>query len=141
MANYDEYEKLGGDSVIIKVVKEFYDLVYADAWIGLYFREIPQDVIESQQVDFMRFSLGGENKYLGKLPIPAHKHMFITNELFDLRQKLLTEAMDKVGISEELRTKWLRIDEAFRGKLVKNNPSECEKRFATDEILDFRKAG
>ncbi len=131
------FEELGGRPALEKVAKKFYDLVYEHPWIGQYFKEINQEIIESQQVDFMSAALGGPRVYLGKLPVPGHKHMMLTDELFDLRESLLVQAMDDVGIHPELRERWLRIDEAFRKKLVKRDISECEKRFKTDEILDF----
>jgi len=131
------FEELGGRPVLEKVAKKFYDAIYEHAWIGKYFQEVDQEIIESQQVDFMSAALGGPRVYLGKLPVPGHKHMMLTDELFDLRESLLVKAMDEVGVCDELRERWLKIDEAFRKKLVKRDISECEKRFKTDEILDF----
>ena len=131
------FEELGGRAVLEKVAKKFYDLIYEHAWIGQYFKDVEQEIIESQQVDFMSAALGGPRVYLGKLPVPAHKHMLLTDELFDLRENLLIKAMDEVGVCDELRERWLKVDEAFRKKLVKNDISECEKRFKTDQILDF----
>ncbi|TNF00183.1 MAG: group 1 truncated hemoglobin [Deltaproteobacteria bacterium] len=131
------FEELGGRDALERVAKKFYDLIYEHPWIGLFFKDIDQKVIESQQVDFMSAALGGPRVYLGKLPVPGHKHMMLTDELFDLREELLVQAMNEVGIKDELRERWLRIDEAFRKKLVKRDISECEKRFNTDEILDF----
>lgn len=130
-------EELGGRPILEKVSKAFYDKVYEHPWIGQYFKEVSQEVIESQQVDFMTASLGGPKVYLGKLPVPAHKHMMITDELFLLRKDLLNQAMDEVGVPNELRERWNAIDEAFRTKIVKSSISECEKRFNTDEIMFF----
>ena len=64
--------------------------------------------------------------------------MVIDDELFELRNQLLKEAMQEVGIEPELQEIWLRIDEAFRKVIVKSS-SEAKKRFFTDEILDFTK--
>jgi hemoglobin len=131
------FEELGGRPVLEKVAKKFYDYIYEHPWIGKYFQEVEQEIIESQQVDFMSAALGGPRVYLGKLPVPGHKHMMLSDEIFDLRESLLVKAMDEVGVCVELRERWLKIDEAFRKKLVKKDISECEKRFKTDEILDF----
>ena len=131
------FDELGGRSVLEKVAKKFYDYIYEHPWIGQYFQEVEQDIIESQQVDFMSAALGGPRVYLGKLPVPGHKHMLLTDELFDLRESLLSRAMDEVGVCDELRERWFKIDQAFRKRLVKTDLSQCEKRFKTDEILDF----
>lgn len=85
----------------------------------------------------MTHALGGPNIYCGKLPIPAHKHMMITEDLFALRQSLLKEALQEAGACDELCERWLAIGEAFRPKLIKKSVSECEARFKDDEILNF----
>jgi len=131
------FEQLGGRDILEKVSKIFYDKIYEHPWIGLYFQDVPQDVIESQQVDFMTSALGGPKVYLGKLPVAAHKHMLLDNDIFDLREQLLNEALKEANACEELILRWNKIDEAFRAKIVKSSFSECEKRFKSDEILNF----
>ena len=133
------FEALGGRVMLEKIAKVFYDKVYQDEWLGLYFQDVPQDVIESQQVDFMTQALGGGKTYLGKLPIPAHKHMFITEDLFETRHYLLMESLNECKADSELMDRWIKIEDAFKNKLIKKNIDECEKRFKTDEILDFPK--
>lgn len=131
------YERLGGAPTFQKVHKIFYDKVYKHPWIGLYFKEIKQELIENQQTDFMADAMGGPQNYSGKFPIPAHRHMYITEELFTLRTQLLTESLAEAGVPKDLAEQWLLIDGAFKRRLVKNSPAECEKRYATDEILNF----
>lgn len=131
------YLSIGGKPTLERVHKIFYDFIYQHPWIGQYFQCIPQDTIEAQQTDFMMAAMGGPQVFQGKLPIPAHKHMNITDELFDLRQSLLKQALDEVVVSSELATKWLKIDAAFRMGIVKESLADCEKRYATDNILNF----
>lgn len=137
MADKKSLAELGGKEMLAKISKDFYDRVYAHPWIGQYFKDVPQNVIESQQVDFMNDILGGEPCYCGKLPIPAHKHMMITEELFDMRQQLLNQAFVSVGASEDLVKAWLKVDNAFRGRLIKQSLDQCEPRFRGDDILFF----
>ncbi|MCB9063054.1 MAG: group 1 truncated hemoglobin [Halobacteriovoraceae bacterium] len=132
-----EFERLGGKPMLQKISKILYDKLFAHEWLSQYFVGIKQESIEAQQVDFMTGALGGGNIYCGKLPIPAHKHMMISDELFNLRAKILAESIDEAGASAELKERWLKIDEAFRGGIVKKSVSECQKRFNSDEILDF----
>jgi truncated hemoglobin YjbI len=135
--NSDDFKKLGGREILIKFSKIFYDKVYDHPWLKKYFEEIPQETIEIQQVDFLQSSLGGEQVYCGKLPVPAHKHMMITEELYELRSELVLESLKEIGANPELIEKINKIDQAFRPKLVKKSIDECEKRFKTDIILDF----
>ncbi len=131
------YDEIGGRPTLEKIHKLFYDKVYAHPWIGLYFKEIPQETIEVQQSDFMAQVMGGPAMYCGKLPLAAHKNILITEDLFDLRTSLLVESMQEFGLAPDLQQQWLKIDQAFRKGLVKKNRSECELRFNTDEIIDF----
>jgi hemoglobin len=131
------FDELGGLEVIQKVHKIFYDKIYAHAWIGKFFKDIDQNVIESQQTDYMRQNFGGPSLYLGKLPVAAHKHMYITEELFELRGTLLEESLREAKVSPEHIEKWLKIDGAFKGGIIKKSLEDCEKRFFTDEVQAF----
>jgi len=131
------YEDIGGPSIIQKVHKIFYDKIYADPWIGKFFQDIDQNTIESQQNDFMGQSFGGPSRYLGKLPVSAHKHMLITEELFELRKRYLLESLNEVGVSPEHIEKWIKLDGAFRVGIIKKSIDDCEKRFFTDSIQAY----
>jgi hemoglobin len=133
------FERIGGRNAIAKISKVFYDKVYAHEWIGQYFAHIKQDLLESQQTDFMSGSLNGPKKYSGRLPIPAHEYMVITDELFELREALLEESMSELKVPEDLKEIWHRIDRAFRSGIVKTAENPAKKRFPTDTILDFKK--
>ncbi len=116
------------------ITEEFYELVYADEWLKQVFT-IDQKVITSQQIDFMVGALGGEKRYGGKSPGDAHPHIFIDSEMWDLRESLLMKAMKKVGSPEELNARWIKIDLAFKRHIVMRDPSECQKRFFSDEVI------
>jgi len=139
MTKTEKFEYMGGRNVLIKINKVFYDKVYAYPWLKLYFQEIPQQNIEDQQVDFMQKVLGGTDIYIGKTPAISHNHMFIPNELFDVRKKLLQESFQEVGAHSELVDKWLSLDELFRRLIVNKSPRECQPRFKTDPNLNFPK--
>ncbi|MGB0495593.1 MAG: group I truncated hemoglobin [Kangiellaceae bacterium] len=138
-AKRKEYEEMGGKHMLEHISKIFYDKIYDDPWLKQYFAEIPQEHIERQQVAFMQAALGGENLYCGQTPPTAHKHMYITEELFQARQLLLDEAFAECNASPLLIEKWIRIDEAFFNRIVKSSPEECEKRYKSDKILNFQR--
>lgn len=133
------FDLVGGRPVLERVHKLFYDKIYAHPWLKQFFADIDQKTIEDQQTDFMISNMGGGKIYSGALPKNAHRHMFVNNELFDLRQVLLQESLLESGVHEDLAERWLRIDEAFRKSIVKEDPSQCEKRFFTDAIKNFPK--
>jgi len=139
MTKIEDFNRIGGRPSLIAINKIFYDKVYQHPWLKLYFIEIPQQHIEDQQVDFMQKVLGGSNQYVGKAPPTAHSHMFIPDELFDVRKQLLLDAFSETNTHPELIAKWLNLDESFRRVLVKMSPAQCKGRFTTDPILNFDK--
>jgi len=138
MTKIDEFEKMGGRKSLITINKIFYDKVYKHPWLKLFFENIPQQHIEDQQVDFMQKVLGGENRYWGKAPPAAHVHIFINEEIFEVRKILLEEAFSEAKANPILMDKWRIIDNSFKRVLLKESPSHCKGRFNTDPILAFK---
>lgn len=133
-------EELGGRELFEKAMTIFYDKVYEHSWLGLYFQHVDQKTIEKQQVDFMIGAFGGpKNIYSGRFPVEAHKNMFVNDELFDMREEMLIESLKEVDASAELIERWVKIDEAFRNVIVKKSVDDCERTFATEEIIIFEK--
>lgn len=131
------FEEMGGMAKIKEIQKIFYDKIYEDPWMKHYFATMPQEQIESQQADFMAQVLGGPKMYCGRFPVQAHEHIYVTEELFEYRQKILKESLEEAGLSPEHVEICIKMDEAFKKGIVKDSLQDCKKRFATDTILDF----
>ena len=115
------FELVGGLPTLQKVHKVFYDKVYAHPWLGKFFADKNQESIEFRQTQFMAEKMGADVKYMGKQPYMAHRALYITDELFDLRTQLLLESLKQVGVADNLIKRWLRIDSAFKRKIVKDS--------------------
>lgn len=87
----------------------------------------------------MGMLFGGPRNFSGRMPIDAHMHMMITEELFDVRHGLLREALTEAKIPDPEFSEWLAIDRAFKKVLVKQSLEDCQRRFNTDEILNHAK--
>ena len=131
------FDRVGGRVTLEAVHKRFYDKIYAHNWIGQFFKGIDQKHIESQQTDFIAMLFGGPKAYSGRMPIDAHEHIMIDDELFALRTELLVQSLKESGIGPVETEDWLRIDGAFKKVLIKKSLSECKKRYFSDAILDF----
>ncbi len=125
--------------IVQLINKNFYDRVYADPWLRKMFEIVPQDVIESQQTDFMVGALGGPVRYRGRSPKDAHPHLFVTEEIWQRREDHLLATFKELNIDDQIATKWLKIDNAFKQAIIKSSLDECEKRFFTDEIISLDK--
>jgi len=144
------FDQVGGLPVLEQVHKVFYDKVYAHPWLGRFFAGHDQVSLERRQTQFMAEKMGGDVEYYGKGPAMAHRHMYITRELYDLRHELLRQALEEVGVPELLRRRWLAIDYAFIRLVVKDsiadfyhNSFRYEQRVIiprpqTDEVGDTR---
>lgn len=113
------YEAVGGLPTLQKAHKIFYDKIYAHNWLGQFFAGHNQQAIEDRQTSFMAEKMGSPDRYLGKDLKMVHESMYITRELFDIRQGLLDESLKETGVEDELRERWLRIDSAFMQKIIK----------------------
>ncbi len=128
-------------ALVARVSKALYDRVYRDPWLLLVFRVVKQEHIESQQTDFMVGAFGGPKNYSGRSPADAHPHIFIDKEMWALRRRYLLEAFDEAGVPEEMRDRWLKIEDAFKRAIVKGSPADCTGRFFTDEIISHLNPG
>ncbi len=131
------YEQMGGRAAVIEISKDFYDKVYKHPWLKHYFAAIPQDHIEAQQIEFMQSALGGENRYVGKSPSCAHMHMYITEELFEARHKVLLDSFKACHASNDIIERWIKIEFAFKKTLVVTSLDQCKPRYPSDPILNF----
>lgn len=115
------FDQLGGLPALQRVHRIFYDKLYAHPWLKHFFAGHNQQAIEDRQSAFMATKMGGKVNYWGKQPRMAHRHMYITEELFNLRHELLRRSLDEAGIARPLAQRWLRIDAAFKHQIVKES--------------------
>jgi len=117
------FDAIGGLEVMQKVHTTFYDKVYAHPWLGKFFEGHEQAAIELRQTQFMAEKFGSGTTYPGRDLELAHRRMYLTEELLELRQDLLREALEEEKVPEHLIKRWLKIDKAFWSK-VKNDSFE-----------------
>lgn len=141
MASIDKslFDRLGGQQTLQKVHKIFYDKLYIHPWLQHFFNNTPQDILESQQSTFMTQLMGGPKIYAGKTPKNAHQHMFISEEIFDLRHAILSKSIKEAGISDDLRQEWLNADMMLKRSLTKASVSECSRSYKTQELMNYPK--
>jgi hemoglobin len=120
---------------LIKINKVFYDKIFNDKWLGQVFKGIDQNFIQSQQTDFMLGAMGGPKRYSGRSPDQAHPHIFITEEMWNHRENLLKSTFAEISVPAFIEDRWLKIDQAFKSKIVMRDAGECRPRYAVDEFI------
>jgi hemoglobin len=128
------YDNATLESWIRKVSEVFYEGVYRDSWLKQIF-QVPQDHITNQQVDFMVGALGGPERYCGRNPQDAHTHIYIPEDMWVRREEHLLNAFREVGCPEDIQDIWLKIENAFKKRIVMQDSSECRKRYPGDDLI------
>ncbi len=129
------FDELGGTSCLERVHRIFYDKLLSHPWLKDFFKGVPRAHLESQQNSFMAGAFGGPRRYGGRPIDTAHVHMFITEEVFQLRHELLDQALKEAGVRPDLRERWLDYNMKTKKALVKKSVSECHGRYRTEPII------
>lgn len=129
------YDRIGGRPALERAHKIFYDKLYAHPWLKGYFEGIDQTKIENQQSDFIAQITGGPKEFGGRMPHHAHAHIFISEELFLIRNDLLRESLIEAEVPEKEREEWLNVDRAFKRAVVKKSLEQCQKRYVDEDII------
>jgi len=109
------------------VVHAFYDRVYAHPWIGQYFAHVDQAHQELKLVRFLQMSWDDQSfsemqaQYLQQ----EHAHMYIPAALFDLRDRLFSEAVRACGHGEREVEAFLQFNGRWRPHVVKDSIEDC----------------
>jgi hemoglobin len=129
-------DEIGGKDCIAKVHVRLYEKLLSHPWLQGFFVGVARSHLENQQTDFMTDLFGGSPKcYFGKFPMPAHQHLFITDEVFMVRHKLLEESLREEKLSDDVIERWLKFDMSMKRSVVKATIDDCEKRYNTDTII------
>jgi nitric oxide dioxygenase len=121
-------EEIGGEEVVRNVHQRFYDFIYNDDYIGQFFFHRARELVVTKQTQFMVAAFGGPNNYKGEPPAFLHMHMYITQEMADIRNIYLQKAILGEGLSEAICERWMRVDNAFLPAIVKESVDECVMR-------------
>jgi len=116
---------IGGEDIVLQVHLRFYDVIFEHPWLGQFFKGKWQNILAEKQTQFMVGAFGGPNRYKGDTPAFVHMHMYITDEMADLREQLLRQAILDQGLDQSIADRWLKVDHAFRAGIVKRSVDEC----------------
>jgi truncated hemoglobin YjbI len=105
-----------------RILDDFYTRVFADARLSPFFANTKKSWVQEKQYSFLRQVFTGEKVYFGDRPRNAHHWMVISDELFDHREQLMREALERYGLAEPLIERWMTMEEIFRKQIVKKEP-------------------
>jgi hemoglobin-like flavoprotein len=118
-------DEIGGEETVYRVHERFYEVMFNHPWLGQFFFGKSEEVLITKQTQFMVAAFNGPNNYTGDTPAFVHMHMYITDEMADLRERILRQAILDEGLSESIADRWLKVDQSFRPAIVKKSIDEC----------------
>lgn len=118
-------QEIGGEEAVYRVHERFYAVMFDHPWLGQFFFGKSKAVLITKQTQFMVAAFNGPNNYTGDTPAFVHMHMFITDEMADLREQILRNAILDEGLSASIADRWLKVDQSFRPAIVKKSIDEC----------------
>jgi hemoglobin len=112
-----------GEDTLRRVIKDFYDHVFADPMIGFFFVGKDKARLIDKEFELAARMLGGTLRYTGTPIRQAHARHAIMGGHFERRLQLLREAMDRHGLSETVKAAWIKHTQELRSQVTN---SECK---------------
>lgn len=114
------FDELADPSVVERVIRDLYDVMFDDAMVGFFFVGKDKDRIVTEQVKLVRRVLGDDSVvYDGESMPDAHARVPILPGHFDRRHQLLREALERHPVPDRVRARWLAVDVALRDVILK----------------------
>jgi thiosulfate/3-mercaptopyruvate sulfurtransferase len=116
----------GGLEGIERVVRDFYDHVFADVMLGYMFRNSDKERLIAKEVELAARLLGGTHvRYTGKPMRRVHAPHRIMGGQFMRRRKILEDALLAQGAHDSVREAWLGHTDAMRALVTADPGSDC----------------
>lgn len=120
-----DFERIGGEAALRAIIDEFVDRVMDDIMIGFHFRNVNRDRLREMEYQHAAQHLGGPVRYEGRSMRAAHGKHRIMGGQFERRKKILVDVLEKHGVPEDVRARWIAHIESLRADVTADPGSEC----------------
>ena len=120
-----DYERIGGEENLRRLIQDFVGTVFDDVMIGFFFRRANRARIEEMEYQHAAQFLGADIIYQGRPLAQAHKAHPIMGGQFARRKQLLKEAMARHGVPDDIMVRWLEHTESLREAITGDPGDEC----------------
>ena len=124
------WELAGGPAALRAVLRDFYDVVFADLMIGFLFKGADRTRLVERELELTMRALGADVPYTGRPLREVHAAHPIFGGQFMRRRKLLADAIEQHGLPAPVRDAWLAHTDALRDQITRDRPDECDDRGA-----------
>lgn len=118
MGKSSDYERLGGDAALERIVRAFIDRVFDDFIIGFAFVGKDRERIIRHEVEHAAGNLGGPSAYTGRPIAHVHHPLLINRGQFRRRLALLRTVLGEQGVDEDIIERWVAADRRLEEAIV-----------------------
>lgn len=108
-----DYDRVGGEDGLRRVIDAFVDRMFADFIIGFLFEGKDRDRIKRHEFELAAQHLGGPFRYAGRPVAPTHRPLRINKGQFRRRLALLRTVAREHGVPDDVIERWLAHDRAL----------------------------
>jgi len=116
------FERVGGETVLRRVIDDFVERVFADVMIGYLFRNADRARIKQLEFEHASEFLDGPDIYSGRTMAAAHARHQISEGQFGRRLQLLRQVCAAHSVPDEVQRAWLAHNESLRQQVIRG---EC----------------
>ena len=108
-----DYETIGGNPALERIVSVFIDRVFADPIIGFFFTGKDRDRILRHEIAFAARHLGGPANYTGRPIGEVHRPLRINRGQFRRRMAILRTVLGQQDVPSEIIERWVASESAL----------------------------
>tara|TARA_B100001750_G_scaffold230709_1_gene227391 strand:- start:1030 stop:1494 length:465 start_codon:yes stop_codon:yes gene_type:complete len=120
-----DFEEMGGEEQLRTVIDAFVDACFDDVMIGFLFQRASRERVKRFEYEHAAQHLGAGVVYGGRPMAEAHARHRIFGGQFDRRLQILRRTLDRHGVPERIRDRWLALHERLRPAITGNGPGIC----------------
>lgn len=116
-----DWERAGGDEGLARIYADMVDLVFDDPIIGFFFAGKSRERIARMEAELAAVHLGKPGAvYTGRSLSEAHLKHPINQGHFRRRMAALRTVLERHGVPEDVRGRWLEHDLALQGAVTRS---------------------
>jgi hemoglobin len=126
-----DFERIGGESAVKKLISDFVSRCYGDMMIGYLFKRADPERVKRFEYEHMASFLGAGLAYGGKPIREAHASHAIVGAQFDRRLRILEETLRAHDTPEDIVTRVLAHQRDLRPLVLGGDESRCADNAGT----------
>ena len=124
----NDFERLGGEAGVRRIVENFTQQMFKDPMIGFFFHGKDKDRITEMEYRHAAEFLGGPVVYDGRPIAKTHRPLGIMGGQFLRRKKILENTLREEGVAADISLRWLSHVDSFSNAVLggRTQPGECD---------------